>query len=372
MAKLAVLDADENVLTHLDDEEDVSLEGEGEEDSRARFECKLCLKIVPLWQGRCPSCGSANCLVPTQKPLELRRTRPAVSASSRRMPQDPRGMAPERDMIGLPGPEEGDRSDEYEDDLEEDEDQRKLAKSISLTDALADAPPERILADIEPLDRVLGGGAVRGTVILLGGDPGTGKSSLLLQALSRYAKSERSCLYGCGEEHPSQVAERANKFGILKNKKVAKRIKLHPHVARRNRSDFEYFVAEIRKRKPDVLIVDSLHAYLTKAEEGSMGSTRQVKSITKQLSELMQEIEGVCFLICHITKGKTFAGPKTVEHLVDATFMLKSTDKRKGLVLLTSIKNRYGSTSEEGLFQMTGIGKSTYEGLRWGASKIAS
>jgi DNA repair protein RadA/Sms len=198
----------------------------------------------------------------------------------------------------------------------------------------------RVSSGIEEVDRVLGGGWVAGSVLLMAGEPGIGKSTLLLQLAHEASKVSRSVLYVAGEESLSQVKMRAERLG------VASSLQLTRETDARVLSDY------LRLHSPDLIIVDSIQT-LTADDGGIPGSLTQVRDSTALLTAATKDIEATLVLIGHVTKEGTIAGPKVIEHMVDATFSLETAS---GFRVLRSIKNRFGPAGEMGVFEMSGDG----------------
>jgi DNA repair protein RadA/Sms len=198
----------------------------------------------------------------------------------------------------------------------------------------------RVSSGIEEVDRVLGGGWVAGSVLLIAGEPGIGKSTLLLQLAHEASKASRSVLYVAGEESLSQVKMRAERLG------VASSLQLTRETDARVLSDY------LRLHSPDLIIVDSIQT-LTADDGGIPGSLTQVRDSTALLTAATKDIEATLVLIGHVTKEGTIAGPKVIEHMVDATFSLETAS---GFRVLRSIKNRFGPAGEMGVFEMSGDG----------------
>ncbi len=201
---------------------------------------------------------------------------------------------------------------------------------------------ERIKLGIPEVDRVFGGGIVRGSVNLIGGEPGIGKSTLMLEVASAYSKVGKKSLYVSGEESPSQVSMRANRIGASDE-----RMELAFEV------DLELILEMARECKPDVLFVDSVQ--ILTIEGGIPGSPSVVREATRRLVEFAKTNNITIFLIGHVTKEGTIAGPKTLEHLVDAVSYLDG-DKYSTLRIFSGVKNRFGPTNEVGIMEMTDKG----------------
>ena len=215
--------------------------------------------------------------------------------------------------------------------------------SLSAAGALDDDELRRPVG-IGELDRVLGGGLVAGSVVLLGGEPGIGKSTLLLQAAAGVAASGATVLYATGEESTSQVRLRAGRLGLAGGPVGdAIRVVAETGVGR--------IVELAREDLPGLLVIDSVQTVASEELDGPPGSVGQVREAAQRLMELAKA-EGVpVILVGHVTKDGTLAGPKTLEHLVDVVLSVEG-DRTGGLRLLRATKNRYGSTEEVGVFEM--------------------
>lgn len=198
----------------------------------------------------------------------------------------------------------------------------------------------RVSSGIDEVDRVLGGGWVAGSVLLMAGEPGIGKSTLLLQLAHEASKAQRSVLYVAGEESLSQVKMRAERLGVVAS------LQLTRETDARVLSDY------LRLHAPDLIIVDSIQT-LTADDGGIPGSLTQVRDSTALLTAATKDIESTLVLIGHVTKEGSIAGPKMIEHMVDATFSLETAS---GFRVLRSIKNRFGPAGEMGVFEMSGDG----------------
>jgi DNA repair protein RadA/Sms len=202
----------------------------------------------------------------------------------------------------------------------------------------------RLGTGIVEVDRVLGGGVVPGSVLLLGGEPGIGKSTLVLQLLRGLIERGRSCLLVSGEESPAQVGLRAARLGIpLASLKVAASTSL------------DAVLAASGRERPDVLVLDSIQTVELAAVGQSAGSIVQVRECAAALVRHAKDTGTVVVLVGHVTKDGSVAGPKTLEHVVDAVLTLEG-DRSGSLRLLRAAKNRFGSCEETGVFTMTGRG----------------
>jgi DNA repair protein RadA/Sms len=268
----------------------------------SRFVCQTCGESFLRWEGQCRACGAWNSLVETVVKVPTRA---------------------ERSVAARPG--------------------RDAAVAVPLgAVGTADAP--RIRVGIGELDRVLGGGLVPGSLVLLGGEPGVGKSTLLLQAGAGVAATSGGVLYATGEESAAQVRLRAGRLGLLDGVAAsAIAVLAESEVGR---------IAEVaRASRPQLVIVDSIQTVTVDELDGPAGSVGQVRESALRLMELAKG-EGIAvILVGHVTKDGSIAGPKTLEHLVDAVLELGG--ERSGVLrVLRAAKNRFGSTEEIGVFEL--------------------
>ena len=259
------------------------------------FYCTACGNESPKWVGRCPACGQWNTLVEhVEKPTPVGRAKAAPVGMSR----TPKKL------------DEVDTGDEI-----------------------------RFQTGMGELDRVLGGGAVEGSLVLVGGAPGIGKSTLLLQICANICK-ERRVLYASGEESERQLKLRAERLGVNSEELFI--------LSETRLSDILAAVEEI---KPDVLIADSVQTLYNEENESSPGSVSQVKDCAMQLMQLSKAQGITVFVVGHINKEGAIAGPKVLEHMVDCVLIFEG-DAHNSYRLLRGVKNRFGSTNEIGVFEM--------------------
>jgi len=259
------------------------------------FYCTSCGNESPKWVGRCPGCGQWNTLVEhVEKPTPVGRAKAAPVGLSR----TPKKL------------HEVDTGDEI-----------------------------RFHTGMGELDRVLGGGAVEGSLVLVGGAPGIGKSTLLLQICANICK-ERRVLYASGEESERQLKLRAERLGVDSEELFI--------LSETRLSDILAAVEEI---KPDVLIADSVQTLYNEDNESSPGSVSQVKDCAMQLMQLSKAQGITVFVVGHINKEGAIAGPKVLEHMVDCVLIFEG-DSHNSYRLLRGVKNRFGSTNEIGVFEM--------------------
>lgn len=274
------------------------------------FACQKCDTQVPKWAGRCGECGAWGTVVEE-------------------------GQASGGQGMKASGVK------------------AKAVKSAPLSGAAA-APKARIATGIGEFDRVLGGGLVPGSLVLLAGEPGIGKSTLVAMAAGSVASRRiptpnsqiptPSVLYVSGEESPSQLAERFTRLGC---KPEAVNF-LDPYPV-------ETLVASIEKEKPALAVIDSVQTLSSEIVEGTPGSPALVRYATALLLDLCKRTDACVLLIGQVTKDGAVAGPKTLEHLVDVVLNLEG-DPSHGYRLLRCAKNRFGSTNEVGVFEMAGSG----------------
>lgn len=207
---------------------------------------------------------------------------------------------------------------------------------------------DRLPLAIGEFSRVLGGGIVPGSVVLIGGDPGIGKSTLLLQVAIEMAK-DRAVLYVSGEESEQQIKMRAVR--LLRSQNGNKEIELPDELYLVTETNLEVIFQHIESIAPPILIVDSIQTTITDEVESSAGSVTQVRECSSRLRELAKNTGIAVFLIGHVTKEGNIAGPRVLEHIVDTVLYLEG-DRFGAYRLLRSVKNRFGATSEVGVFEM--------------------
>ncbi len=264
------------------------------------YRCQACGFQTGKWYGRCPDCGEFNTM-----------------AEERTAPLPRVGR---RGALALTG-----------------------ARPLRLED-VAGGDAERVRTGIAELDRVLGGGVVAGSLILIGGDPGIGKSTLLLQACRALAEAAGPVLYVSGEESAAQVKLRADRLGLS-----AKALFLLAETA------VEAIEAEVAAAAPRVLVVDSIQTVHLGDLESAPGSVSQVRECGARLMTLAKTRGLAVFLVGHVTKEGAIAGPRVLEHLVDTVLYFEG-ERHASYRILRAVKNRFGSTNEIGVFEMTGRG----------------
>ncbi|MBI5599048.1 MAG: DNA repair protein RadA [Deltaproteobacteria bacterium] len=206
--------------------------------------------------------------------------------------------------------------------------------------AVGSLSEERVSTGVGELDRVLGGGMVPGACVLVGGDPGIGKSTLLLQAMGEFAKKGHRVLYVSGEESMRQIRLRGERLGVINDNLLVW-----------SETSVERIVEKAGEIKPDAVVVDSIQTMYTEAVESSTGSVSQVREASLKLISLAKSMEMPLFLVGHVTKDGTIAGPRVLEHMVDTVLYFEG---KTGYVyrVLRAAKNRYGSVMEIGVFEM--------------------
>ena len=213
---------------------------------------------------------------------------------------------------------------------------------VKLTEVKAEKE-KRIVTPFEELNRVLGGGIVPGSLVLIGGDPGIGKSTLMLQITGALAK-EYSVLYVSGEESASQIKMRADRLGVSDSG-----ILLYPETNMQNIRD------QIDEIKPDFLVIDSIQTMNEPSLDSMVGSASQVREVTSELMKIAKNEQITTFVIGHVTKEGAIAGPKIMEHMVDTVLYFEG-DGHHSYRILRSVKNRFGAANEIGMFEMKNEG----------------
>lgn len=203
---------------------------------------------------------------------------------------------------------------------------------------------ERIKTEIAELDRVLGGGIVPGSLVLVGGDPGIGKSTLLLQVCQRLADQKKKVLYISGEESLKQIKLRANRMG-----------EFNEHLLLLCETNLEIIRSVIEKQKPEIAIVDSIQTMYSEDVASAPGSVSQVREATNTFMQLAKGMTISIFIVGHVTKEGTVAGPRVLEHMVDTVLYFEG-DRHASYRILRGVKNRFGSTNEIGVFEMRRTG----------------
>ncbi len=270
--------------------------------------CSECGNEFSKWMGQCPVCKAWNTLV------EEKVTRkPGTAKSSSGSTSHQAGSMKHND------------------------------NPVSLSE-ISMEQEERLVIGMEELDRVLGGGIVKGSLTLVGGDPGIGKSTLLLQVCRMLSDQEHSVLYVSGEESLRQIKLRAERIGTMKES-----LKL---LCETNLSVIE---AVIERTKPEVVIIDSIQTMFSEDVTASAGSVSQVREATVILLRIAKQSGVSVFIVGHVTKEGTVAGPRVLEHMVDTVLYFEG-DRHASYRILRGVKNRFGSTNEIGVFEMKNEG----------------
>ncbi len=220
----------------------------------------------------------------------------------------------------------------------------KQRSTVQLLSEVDRSQAKRLSTGITEFDRVLGQGIVRGSVVLIGGAPGAGKSTLLLQVLAKSAVSGIPVLYVSGEESPQQIAERADRLEL-----PADNIKMLAETS------VEEICKVMDQERPQVVVIDSIQVVHSRASESAPGSISQVRESAATLTQYAKETNTSIFMVGHVTKDQSLAGPMTLSHIVDAQVVLSSTDDARYRILRAD-KNRFGSVGELGFFAMTDRG----------------
>ncbi len=275
--------------------------------SKQLFECQACGYQTSKWMGKCPNCGAWEQIV------ELSKTQIEI--------------------------------------LKQTSQHKKEIQSAEPLTQIKEENIQRYSSNSKELDLVLGGGIVPGSLVLIGGSPGVGKSTLLLKIAGNLAKSGQKVLYVSGEESKSQIKLRANRLEVN-----------HDNIYLLTEIELENVFIELEKNHYDMLIVDSIQTLYSNKLTAAPGSVSQVREITFDLMRWGKENSTAVFIIGHITKEGSIAGPRILEHMVDTVLYFEG-DTSKEIRLLRSIKNRFGSTSEVGIFEMSQKGLISAENI---------
>ena len=266
--------------------------------TKTLYTCTECGASEPKWQGQCPGCLAWNTLVET---LE-------ETASTNRYANKFDGLT--------------------------------QSASLQKISSIQAADIARQATGISEFDRVLGGGLVEGGVVLIGGDPGIGKSTLLLQVLCHLGRSAQA-IYVSGEESPQQIAMRAKRLGL-----DASEVELLAEI------NLEKILATLQTHKPNIAVIDSIQTVYSEALSSAPGSVAQVRECSAQLTRLAKQLGITVILVGHVTKDGTLAGPRVLEHIVDTVLYFEG-DQNSSFRLIRAFKNRFGAVNELGVFAMT-------------------
>ena len=266
--------------------------------AKTLYTCTECGASEPKWQGQCPGCLAWNTLVET---LE-------ENVSTNRYANKFDGLT--------------------------------QSASLQKISSIQAADIARQATGISEFDRVLGGGLVEGGVVLIGGDPGIGKSTLLLQVLCHLGRSAQA-IYVSGEESPQQIAMRAKRLGL-----DASEVELLAEI------NLEKILATLQTHKPNIAVIDSIQTVYSEALTSAPGSVAQVRECSAQLTRLAKQLGITVILVGHVTKDGTLAGPRVLEHIVDTVLYFEG-DQNSSFRLIRAFKNRFGAVNELGVFAMT-------------------
>lgn len=222
----------------------------------------------------------------------------------------------------------------------------KATQSVKLS-KVETSERSRLGSGISELDRVLGGGIVRGSLVLIGGDPGIGKSTLIMQVAGNCAKQNK-VLYVTGEESAQQIKGRAERLGLFEESDLDDLMLLAE-------TDFEIVCNEMERIRPDVVVIDSIQTMFSGMLDSAPGSVGQVREVTTQLMRIAKIAGITVFIVGHVTKEGSIAGPRVLEHMVDTVLYFEG-ERHMSYRVLRSVKNRFGSTNEIGIFDMTSKG----------------
>ena len=270
---------------------------------KTKYKCRSCGYISASYLGRCPNCGAWNQF---EKETEAVQNRSTKGSPSR--------------LIKKTG----------------------ISEPVKLGNVKAEKE-ERIQTSMEELNRVLGGGIVPGSLVLIGGDPGIGKSTLMLQIMSELA-NQYKVLYVSGEESANQIKLRADRLGLPANDMM-----LYPE------TDMEDIRQQISELEPDFVVIDSIQTMNEPSLDSMTGSASQVREVTSELMKIAKMDAITVFVIGHVTKEGAIAGPKILEHMVDTVLYFEG-DEHHAYRILHSVKNRFGAANEIGMFEMVNKG----------------
>ena len=271
--------------------------------TRTEFVCNECGGTTAKWQGQCPHCKAWN---------TLQEFKVSQGAAARYGAGSPRSAGGFVDTTG---------------------------SLQDLSDVAIEEIP-RTVTGLGEFDRVMGGGLVKGCVALIGGDPGIGKSTLLLQVMARLVELGHSALYVSGEESPTQIALRAQ------------RLQLEPRgLTLMSEIELEHIESVISSRKPEYVVIDSIQTMYNEEVSSAPGSVSQVRESTNVLMQIAKGMGISIFIVGHVTKDGNVAGPRVLEHMVDTVLYFEG-DRHASYRILRGVKNRFGSTNEIGVFEM--------------------
>lgn len=268
--------------------------------SKTTYSCTACGSVFTKWSGRCDGCGDWNTIVE----------------------DTPISSGPSSATLG-----------------------NSKGRSIALTDLRTEeTPPPRTLSGVSELDRVLGGGLVPASAILVGGDPGIGKSTLLLQAAAQFARQGLKTIYVSGEEASAQVRMRAQRLGLT-----------DAPVQLAAETNLRDILTTLDQEKPQLAIIDSIQTMWSDSVGSAPGSVSQVRAAAHELTSFAKRKNIAVIIVGHVTKEGQIAGPRVVEHMVDTVLYFEG-ERGHQFRLLRAVKNRFGAADEIGVFEMTGSG----------------
>jgi len=266
--------------------------------NKTKYVCQNCGYEQPRWLGKCPSCGEWNSFVEEMViPEDNQKYKRGLGA----------------DLGG---------------------------SKISLIEDIKEVDVSRIKTNNSELDRVLGGGIVKSSLVLVGGDPGIGKSTLLLQVANTCSNQGLSVLYVSGEESPEQIKMRASRLNVGKGNLYVL-----------SETNIDIISKYIKKEEPDILILDSIQTIYKPDVTSAPGTVSQVREITSEVLRMTKSRKMATFIIGHVTKSGNIAGPKVLEHMVDTVLYFEG-ERHFSFRVLRAVKNRFGSTNEIGVFEM--------------------
>ena len=266
----------------------------------AHYQCRECANLLPKWSGQCPECKSWNSIEELPSSVLVAGTKTNWHGAN-------------------------------------------TQSSVMTLSSIPTSDTPRFSSQIDELDRVLGGGLVEGSVILLGGDPGIGKSTLLLQCLA-YISQKQTALYVTGEESPQQVSMRAQRLQLPNEKLLLL-----------SSTCVEEIIAQAHSLNPAVMVIDSIQTIFTNSLQSAPGSVSQVRESTAMLTRLAKQSSTAIFLVGHVTKEGQLAGPRVLEHMVDTVLYFEG-DATTRFRVIRAVKNRFGAVNELGIFAMTDQG----------------
>lgn len=266
--------------------------------AKTHYVCQNCGYTSPRYLGRCPNCGQWNTLVEEVDQSTVKK--PATTTTT---------------LTGI------------------------VAKPQRLNEINTHEMP-RVITNLKEFNRVLGGGIVPGSLVLIGGDPGIGKSTLLLQVSGQLSTAGHSVLYVSGEESATQIKMRAERLGV-----AGDQFYIYPE------TNMDSIRATVDNLNPEYLIIDSVQTMQATDVTSAIGSVSQIRAVTAQLMQIAKGKNITVFVVGHVTKGGVLAGPKILEHMVDTVLYFEG-DLHHTYRILRSVKNRFGSTNELGIFEM--------------------